>query len=215
MPDYPCGMCKKSINDSKESSNFSDLCKFWVHSICSDLHILDFQHIKPCTELWFSFKCISEMFPFGAINNQNFSPFVINNKKNNTNTSCSLYLKPPPNLTLLFNQFNDLSSDLINKNPENMTNCKNYDNDDTQKIRTETISFSLYHLNTSSVNINLDNLEYFIKTANQTFNIIAVSESRVKSNMNITTNINLPYYCIEYTPTERYARGTSYTLVIT
>ena len=55
------------------------------------------------------------------------SLFVLNNKNSNANTGSSINLEPPPNLSLLFNQFNDLSSHSINKNPENMmTNCKYY-----------------------------------------------------------------------------------------
>ena len=52
------------------------------------------------------------------------------------NTGSPKNLKPSPNLSLLINQFNDLSSDSINKNPENTINCKYYDIDDIQKIKT-------------------------------------------------------------------------------
>ena len=56
MAHYPCGVCEKSIDDSKQSSIFCDLCKFWVHTKCNQLNFLDFQHIKACTERWFCFK---------------------------------------------------------------------------------------------------------------------------------------------------------------
>ena len=58
-------------------------------------------------------------------------------------------LEPHPNLSLLFKQFHDLSSHLINKNPENMmTNCKCYDIDDIQKIKSKpnSVSLSLYSI---------------------------------------------------------------------
>ena len=78
------------------------------------------------------------MFPFGTHNKQNFSSFVLNNKNSNTNTGSSIDLKPPPNLSLLINQSNDLSSDSVNKNPENMmNNCKYYDIDNIQKIKSK------------------------------------------------------------------------------
>ena len=60
------------------------------------------------------------------------------------------------------------------------------------------LSLSLFHLNTCSLNKNFDDLGYLIKTTNQTFDVIAI----IKSNMDITTNINLPNYSSEYTPTE-------------
>ena len=55
---------------------------------------------------------------------------------------------------------------------------------------------------------HFDDLEYLIKTTNQTIYVIAISESRIKSNMDITTNIDRPNYSIEYTPTESHAVGT-------
>ena len=165
MAHYPCAVCEKSIDDSKQSSIFCDLCKFWVHTKCSQLNFLDFQHIKACTDPWFCFKYISDLFPFGTLNNRNLSSFVLNNKNCNANTGSSINLKPPPNLSLLFNQLNDLSSDSINKNPENiMTNCNYYDIDDIQKIKSKPKSLSLFHLNAYSFNKNFDDLEYLIKT---------------------------------------------------
>ena len=89
------------------------------------------------------------------------------NNKNNTNIGSSINLKPLPNVSLLFNQFNDLSSDLIIKDPKNMTNCKYYDIDEIQKIKTKPNSLSpLFHLNAFSLNKNFDDLEYLNKTTN-------------------------------------------------
>ena len=200
MAQYPYGVCEKSIDDSKQSSILCDLCKFWIHTKCSQLKFFDFQHIKACTEPCFCFKCISDLFGFGTLNNQNFISFVLNNKNSNANTGNSINLEPPPILSLLFNQFNDLSSDSINKSPENMmTNCKYYNIDDMQKIKSNP---------NLSLNKDFDNLEYLIKTTNQTYDVIAISESRIKSNMDITTNINMPNYSIEYTLTQNHAAGT-------
>ena len=119
----------------------------WFHTKCNQLNFIAFQHIKACTEPWFCFECISSHFPFGTLNNQTFSSFVLNNKNSNANIGNSINLEPPPNLSLLFNQFNDLSSDSINKNPENlMTNCKYYDIDDIQKIKSKPNYLSLYSI---------------------------------------------------------------------
>ena len=90
-----------------------------------------------------------------------------------------------------------------------MTNCKYYDIDDIQKIKSKPnsvslcLSLPLFHLNACSLNKSFDDLEYLIKTTNQTFDVTAISEPRIKSNMDITTNINLPNQSTEYTPTER------------
>ena len=111
-------MYEKSIDDSRRLSIFCDLCKFWVDAKCYQLNFLNFQHIKASTEPWFCFKCVSDVFLFGTLNNQIFSSFVLDNKNSNANTGSSINLKPYPNLSLLLNQFNDLPSDSVNKNLE-------------------------------------------------------------------------------------------------
>ena len=59
-----------------------------------------------------------------------------------------------------------------------------------------------FHLITYSLNKNLDDLEYPLKSTNQKFDVITISESRLASNMNDPTNVNLPNYSIEYIQTK-------------
>ena len=53
-----------------------------------------------------------------------------------------------------------------------MANCRYYDIDDIEKIITKPIFLSLFHLKTCSLNKYFNGLEYFIKTANQTFMLL-------------------------------------------
>ena len=46
------------------------------------------------------------------------------------NDSSILKLNPPPNLKLLFNQFNELTAESNKKSPENFINCRNLDIDE-------------------------------------------------------------------------------------
>ena len=101
MAHYPCGVCEKSIDD--------DLFVIFSNLVfILNANVLVFQHIKACTEPWFCFKYVTDVFPFGTLNIHNFSSFVLNNKNSNANSDSFINLKPPPNLSLIFNQFNDL-----------------------------------------------------------------------------------------------------------
>ena len=53
-----------------------------------------------------------------------------------------LKLNPPPNLKLLFNQCNELTSESNKKSPENFINCRNLDVDEIQKMKIEPHSLS-------------------------------------------------------------------------
>ena len=83
---------------------------------------------------WLCFKCTSETFPFGKLNNQSFHPFMHSNPERNessvgkySNDSIKLTLNPPPNRILLFNEFNELKAKSNIKNLEKFINCRNLD----------------------------------------------------------------------------------------
>ena len=119
---------------------------------CSNLNFIGLQHVFGSDDPWFCFKSNSDILPFGKLNNQNFKSFVIffteasSNAKHNQESS-TLLLKPPPNVSLLFNQFNDLLAESNRANRKNVINCNNYDIDYIQKIKTNSSSLSLFHLN--------------------------------------------------------------------
>ena len=50
-----------------------------------------------------------------------------------TNGNTILTLNPPPNLKLLFNQFNELTAESNKKSPDIFINCRNLDIDEIQK----------------------------------------------------------------------------------
>ena len=113
-----------------------------------------------------------------------------------------LKLNPPPNLKLLLNQFNELTAESNKKNPENF---RNLDIDEIQKMKIEPNPLSLFHINSCSLNNNFEDLEYLLKATNKTFDIIAISESGILNNANLSKNINIYNYSVEFTPTESHA----------
>ena len=125
-----------------------------------------------------------------------------------SNDNSILKLNPPPNLKLLFNQFNELTAESNKKSPENFINCRNLDIDEIQKMKIEPNSLSLFHINSCSLNKNFEDLEYLLKATNKTFDIIAISESRILKDTNLSKNINIYNYSVEFTPTESHAGGT-------
>ena len=123
----------------------------------------------------------------------------------------SLVLNPPQNLSLLFNQFNSLSDEtnLHNDDIDKINNCKYYDVEQVQTLKIPKNSLKMFHINACSLNKNFDDLEYLLKSTNINYDIIAISETRIMKNLEITQNINLKTYNFEYTPTESTAGGTT------
>ena len=58
------------------------------------------------------------------------------------------------------------------------------------------------------LNKYFEDLEYLLKATNKTFDVIAISESRILKDTNLSKNINIYNYSVEFTPTESHAGGT-------
>ena len=122
-----------------------------------------------------------------------------------TNDNSRSMFNPPPNLKLLFNQFNDLTAESNKKDPENFINCKNLDIDEIQKMKIEPNSLSLFHIDSCSLNKNFEDLAYLLKATNKTFDVIGISKSRVIKDANLSKYINIYNYSNEFTATESHA----------
>ena len=69
-------------------------------------------------------------------------------------------------------------------------------------MKTKQTFFSLFHINSCSLNKNFEDLEYFLKTTNKKFDVIAISESRIIKNSKkcfkmFRENVLKKYYSIE------------------
>ena len=58
------------------------------------------------------------------------------------------------------------------------------------------------------LNKYFEDLEYLLKATNKTFDVIAISESRILKDTNLSKNINIYNYSVEFTPTESHVGGT-------
>ena len=67
---------------------------------------------------------------------------------------------------------------------------------------------SLFHINTCSLSKNIEELEYLLDKTKIDFDVIGISESRIKKDKSPINSINLKGYSHESCPTESAAGGT-------
>ena len=123
----------------------------------------------------------------------------------------SLSLKPSSNLELLVNQFNSNSATPENSNdPEKVCSSKCYDIEEMHNIQIpyKNKSLSLFHINACSLNKNFDDLQHLLNCTKKSFDIIAISETRITKQVSLLNNLNLNNYSFEFTPTETSTGGT-------
>ena len=58
-------------------------------------------------------------------------------------------------------------------------------------MKIEPNSLSLFHINSCFLNKNFEDLEYLLEATNKTFDIIAITESRILKDTNLPENINI------------------------
>ena len=110
------------------------------------------------------------------------------------------------NLNIKLNNFTDDEKINYLKLP----NCKYREIDYFQKLsknfKRKTLSF--FRMNVCSLTKNFDDFDILFNDLNVNFDILAITESRIKKNSSSPVNLNLDNYSIEQTPTETSADGT-------
>ena len=131
---FPCKLCSKNI-DNGDVAMQCDICQFWVHLRCNKLNLVDYKYLQGSTDPWFCLSCCSTILPFGNLTDKDFSCSILNkNYIEISNKNSSVLLKPPPNLELLLNQFNNSSPEQQN-DPENVANTRYFDIDQIQSLK--------------------------------------------------------------------------------
>ena len=186
---FPCNIYEKSAND-KDDAIQRDICQVWIHLICNKLNHINYKYLQLSSDPWFCLCYCSSIFLFGFLTKKDFSSSLYrrNVPENVPNKKKIIHLRPPPNLALLLNQFNNTSP-----NSENVVNSRYFDIDEIQalKLHDKTNSLSLFHINACSLNKKFDDLEYLLKCTNKSFDIIALSETRISKKAFLTCNIIL------------------------
>ena len=194
---YPCKICHVNVNNKHSAAQW-DTCQSWIHMKCNKLNHIDYKHLQGLHDTWYCLSCCSNIFTFGTKTNKDFISSItttnsFSQETNSDNDKESLLsLKPPSDLALLYNQFNNICPEK-NIDPENVVNSKFYDIHQIQTLNfpDKHRSLALFHINACSLNKNFDDLDHLPKCKKKVFDIIVVSETRITKQTSLTTNINL------------------------
>ena len=113
-PKFRFSICAKTVHDKNKAVQ-CDLCELWIHVKCNNLKYLDYKCLQDCDESWYCIECWRIIFHFNSFSSsKNFlacctstDSNIIQWKDLENDIDNSLSLKPPSNLELLVNQFNN------------------------------------------------------------------------------------------------------------
>ena len=210
----PCVLCRKFVAKTHRALR-CDICLGWVHIKCNNVSPATFSKYMdnkndPLIQIkdnWYCLKCVNSNLPFGFLSD---NQFYINSKGISTestldNITFSLG-KADKNVT---KQISDLI--IENTDPSNTDKnfCKYYDTDIFSKIKFDCqSSLSILHLNIASLQFHFDSLLVLLSTLEFSFDIIAITETKLQSDIPANKDINIPNYHFYSTPTEASKGGT-------
>ena len=107
------------------------------------------------------------------------------------------------------NQLNNFTYDK-KENELKMPNCKYREEDYFQKLSKNFKRKTLFcfHMNVCSLIKNFDDFNILLNDLNVNFDILAITDSRIKKDLSSSVNLHLDNYSIEQTPTKASAGGT-------
>ena len=186
-----CNICHKTIQSSVIPPNCIKCNKKFHKSCIKNLFTKNLNLICP--------KCSLSELPFYNINNNELiltcsgikTPETDNLDAMPSFSIKTLLDKLPGNITI---QTGDFTSDNINS--------KYYTPIEFSRKKFPKDNFSILHINIVSLQAHIDDLKELIRLLEHSFDIIGISETKLKKDINHTTNIEMDGYNFEHTPTE-------------
>ena len=155
------------------------------------------------------------MFPFSDVTDQELKLISSSNRYLTSELPNNLELFPSSENNKLFKKFNDFftsqnlsSSDIEDDISSNSINCKYLSIDEFCNSNFDNCnSFSVFHMNVASLSKHFDELTTMLSLLNFKFDIIGLTETRLKKQYGVTFPITIEGYNYEHTPTESSCGG--------
>ena len=206
-PKYPCGICLKNIANNHRAIR-CNLCNYKIHIKCNKTDVKTYEKIIRNDDPQFCLKCKEELIPFQKLSDQQF--LFTASKGLDINLDClknSIF--PSKSLKMFFTEINyfnqiDNNNEDDNSNEEDNTsgiNC-NYVDIESFNHTPNKKDFSLFHLNIASLSKHKDELETILTMINYKFDIMGITETKLKKNSAPIIDINIEGYNCFSTPTE-------------
>ena len=215
MPKFPCVKCNRNVG-KRHRAVCCDICNRWVHIKCNLINPNDYKKLQNDPSPFYCIQCTTTIFPFGKITDNEFYSIATKGIffPGNNPSSISSPLSPQvqKHINDLNNHLSKFSSENDDEDNISPINCKYYEpfEFDNAKFNSKK-SFSIFHLNIHSIQKHIDTLRALITTLESDkfqFDIIAITESKLKINCEPTVDINIEnYHYPESAPSEANKGG--------
>ena len=205
-PIYPCGVCSRTIGINHRFIKCS-ICNYNVHIKCNKTDLKTYELIKNNSEPKFCIKCQEDIIPFQKISDQQF--FATSEKGINRDIEgLNFSIFPTNRLKDFFKDINNLQNNFENDDEAEVPvlNC-NYIDIDSFDYKTKLNHLSFFHLNIASLTKHKEELETILNMIDLNFDIIGLTETKLKKDVEAIINTNIDGYNAFFTNTEAEKGG--------
>ena len=184
MVKFPCGICQKAVA-TKHKAICCDLFNKWIHIGCNSLNKTTYIQIQHIDTNWFCVPCLKNEVPFNTLTDHELEK-VCNGK----------HIIPITSKTT--QSFTRNTNNFLKDETSCNIHCLYHDIADFNKmVATPVNNLSLLHLNISSLPYHFEEFDEFLNSLHIKFNVIGITESWLKLNVQPLVNINLKNYNTE------------------
>ena len=164
MAKFPCGICQKAVA-TKNKAICCDLLNKWIHTGCNNLKKTTYIQIQHGDSNWFWVPCLEKEAHFNTLTDHELEK--VYNGKNML-----------PFISKSMQSFTKKANNFLQHETNNMIHCLHYDIPDFNKmVATCTKSFSLLHLNISSLPDHSEEFDEHLISFHIKVNVIGITES--------------------------------------
>ena len=209
----PCGICQKNVNSNQKAIECTT-CKHWIHIKCNGTTAEDYNTMIDNNSLlsveqidnivWHCNKCLlsnmAKIFPFGLESNQELKCL------NNSDSLDILDKLPSYEIISKAHGIDSLNDFDLDENIISNINSRYYSVHEYKSLNNKN-SFNIFHTNLNGLGNKIDLIHNFINTTKLDIDIVNISETSQKENIDFTTNISLNGYRAPFTIGYKTARG--------
>ena len=201
QPDSLCGFCLRNINKRHKFINCS-LCRSKIHIKCNNIELATYNKMKRDKEVSMCRKCNNDNFPFADDLSREQETF---NREVLASEDIQMFFKG-------INDFNNQQNnvDITDDDDFDLTpiiDCKYFDINSFKIFKDDNKKFSILHLNIASLEKHKNELTDLLVTLDFKFDVIGISETKIKEKVKPNFDISINGYKHYSTPTESNKGG--------
>ena len=197
MPKFPCKIYSKIVAKNHKPIICCDLCHIWVHTKCNKINAATYDMLQNDETKWFCIEYSKEMFPLSSLNRVKFFSTTQGKK-------LKFLTKAKKQLTNEEKLINQLNNAMNSSNPSTYYSIDKFSKCFQSNLFNGT---KLLHLNISSLPYNYEQLHTLLVEININFDIIGITETRLRTGQKALNNIGIEKYVIEHTTTDASCGG--------